>query len=139
MADASATPCATGRGTAPAPLFLFAPYRLPSKRYPAAFEEGAQSQACASLVVRYVPNGLDKTCAGVVSPKKVFRLAVERSRARRLLREAFRLERPRMRAGFDLVLIGRRKLCAMPCAAVRRDLVALCRRAGLLAEGGGRG
>ncbi len=121
-------------GSRPAPPLLFAPYRLPAARYAAAFERG-RSLACRSLVLRWVPNGLDKTCLGVVSAKRTFRLAVARSRARRLMREAFRLERPGLRAGYDLVLLGRRGLAGLSCQEVRRDLLWLCRKAGLLARG----
>ncbi len=115
------------------PFFNFAPYRLPSKRYAAVFERG-ESKACGSMVLKWLPNGLDKTCLGVVTTKKVFRLAVTRSRVRRLMREAFRLERPGLKPGFDLVLMGRSRLAGQDCAQTRRDLLWLCRKAGLLAE-----
>ncbi len=118
-------------GTRSAPPLLFAPYRLPTKRYAAAFEQG-QSLACRSLVLRWVPNGLDKTCLGVISAKRTFALAVARSRARRLMREAFRLERPRLKPGYDVVLLGRRPLVGLSCQEVRRDLLWLCRKAKLV-------
>lgn len=86
--------------------------------------------------MRWKPNGLGKTCLGVVSPKRTFRLAVDRSRARRLMREAFRLERPRLKAGYDVVLLGRRGLPGLSCQAVRRDFLWLCRKAGLMAPKG---
>ncbi len=121
-------------GSRPAPPLLFAPYRLPAARYAAAFERG-RSLACRSLVLRWVPNGLDKTCLGVVSAKRTFRLAVARSRARRLMREAFRLERPGLRAGYDLVLLGRRGLAGLSCQEVRRGLLWPCRKAGRPARG----
>lgn len=115
------------------PFFAFAPYRLPSARYAAVFERG-KSVACGSMVLKWLPNGLDRTCLGVVTAKKVFRLAVTRSRARRLMREAFRLERPGLKAGFDLVLMGRSRLGGQDCRQTRRDLLWLCRKAGLLAK-----
>ena len=115
------------------PFFRFAPYRLPSARYAAVFERG-DSKACGSMVLKWIPNGLDKTCLGVVSTKKVFRLAVTRSRVRRLMREAFRLERPGLKPGFDLVLMGRSRLAGQDCNQTRRDLLWLCRKAGLMAE-----
>ena len=87
------------------------------------------------MVLKWIPNGLDKTCLGVVSTKKVFRLAVTRSRVRRLMREAFRLERPGLKPGFDLVLMGRSRLAGQDCNQTRRDLLWLCRKAGLLVEG----
>ena len=132
--DGSPAHCDTSEGgSRSAPPLLFAPYRLPAGRYAAAFEQG-QSLACRSLVLRWVPNGLSKTCLGVISAKRTFRLAVARSRARRLMREAFRLERPGLREGYDLVLLGRRGLEGLSCHDVRRDLLWLCRKAGLLKQ-----
>ena len=130
--DELPSPNAIPEGGSPkAPPLLFAPFRLPAKRYGAAFEQGT-SLACRTLVMRWVPNGLEKTCLGVISAKKVFPLAVERSRVRRLMREAFRLERPALKAGYDLVLLGRRGVVNCSCQEVRRDLRYLCRKAGLL-------
>lgn len=113
------------------PPLLFAPYRLPAKRFPEVFEAG-RSEACAALVMRFLPNGGAKTRVGVIASKRTFHLAVERSRARRLLREAFRLEREQLAEGVDLVLIGRRQLLKMKCQDVRKALLNVCRRAGLL-------
>ncbi len=86
--------------------------------------------------MRWRANGLDKARVGILSPKKVFHLAVERSRARRLMREAFRLERPAIKPGYDLILMGRSDLKGKACATVRRDVRWMCRKAGLLAEDG---
>ena len=122
-------------GTVQAPPLLFRPYRLPGGRYEAVFASG-RSVACGAMVLRWAPNGLGRTCLGVVSAKRTLRLAVERSRARRLMREAFRLERPRLRVGFDLVLVARRRLVGESCQEARRDLLWQCRKAGLLAKGG---
>ena len=99
--------------------------------------------AGSAMVMRWRANGLAKSRVGVVAAKRTLRLAVERSRARRLMREAFRLERPALAAGVDVVLIARRKLVEGDCAAARRELRWLWRKAGLLdrAEraGGARG
>ena len=94
--------------------------------------------ACGTMVLRWAPNGLGKTCLGVVTAKKTLRRAVDRSRARRLMREAFRLERPGLRPGFDLVLLARRRLAEISCQEARRDFLWLCRKARLVAVGGGR-
>ncbi len=116
------------------PPLLLSPYRLPTKCYAEVFEKGA-SIACKTLVMKWHANGLEKTRIGVISPKKIFHLAVERSRARRLMREAFRLERPQLASGYDLVLIGRNELKEKSCADARRDLRWMCRKAALLREG----
>lgn len=113
------------------PPLLFSPFRLPGKAYAAVFEQG-RAVAGRGLLVRWLPNGQDKTRAGVVSPKRVFHLAVERSRVRRLMREAFRLERVRLITGVDLILMGRRGMLEMTCADVRRELLRLCKKASLM-------
>ena len=118
-------------GSSKAPPLLFSPYRLPTNAFPALFDTG-KSEASRSLVMRYVPNGLEKTRVGVIAAKRTFRRAVDRTRARRLMREAFRLEREQLATGYDLVLIGRQKLTELQCQDVRHELLKLCRRAKLL-------
>ncbi len=120
-------------GSSKAPPLLFSPYRLPTNAFPALFDAG-KSEASRSLVMRYVPNGLEKTRVGVIAAKRTFRRAVDRTRARRLMREAFRLEREQLATGYDLVLIGRQKLTELQCQDVRSELLKLCRRAKLLAN-----
>ena len=122
-------------GSRKAPPLLFAPFRLPASAVDSLFGEG-QSIACGTLVLRWKPNGLDKCRIAVISPKKTFRLAVQRSRARRLMREAFRLERPGLKPGYDLVLLGRNRLIGRSCDAVRKDLMWLCGKAGIRAKKG---
>ncbi len=117
--------------TSSAHPLLFSPYRLPGKDYAALFEQG-HSFACRTLILRWIPNTMEKTRLGVISPKRVFKLAVERSRARRLMREAFRLERPSLKPGYDLVLMGRAGLKGCTCEEVRKDLRWMCRKVGLL-------
>ncbi len=116
-----------------APPLLFSPFRLPSARYASVFD-GGRSFACKTMVLRWIPNAQSKTCMGGIAPKRVFHLAVERSRARRLMREAFRLERPFLCPGYDLVIMGRAGLKGRSCQEVRRDLRWMCRKVGLWQE-----
>lgn len=60
--------------------------------------------------------------------------AVRRNKLKRLLREAFRLERHRLPPGLDVVLIPRQREDDFPLAALRAELVPLVQRA--LAHGG---
>ena len=62
---------------------------------------------------------------GVVASKRTFRRAVDRNRAKRLLREAFRLNRGKIDNGCDLVIIARRRILEAKCAEVGRELVRL--------------
>lgn len=65
---------------------------------------------------------------GVVASKRTFRRAVDRNRAKRLLREAFRLNRGRIDNGCDLVVIARRRILEAKCADVGRELARLLNR-----------
>lgn len=70
---------------------------------------------------------------GVAAGRRQFRRAVDRNRARRLMREAYRLNRHRLTGDVDVVLVARVPILKSPLDAVERDLLRLCKRAGLLA------
>jgi len=55
--------------------------------------------------------------------------AVRRNKLKRLLREAFRLERGRLPGAVDLVLIPRQRADDFPLAALREEIVQLVQRA----------
>jgi ribonuclease P protein component len=67
---------------------------------------------------------------GVVASKRTFRRAVDRNRAKRLLREAFRLNRGRIAADADLVIIARRQILKAKCADAEREFMRLIKKAG---------
>jgi ribonuclease P protein component len=67
---------------------------------------------------------------GIVVAKKQLPKAVDRNRAKRLLREAFRAAGPALPAGWDIVLVARRSLPGQPLArlvAALREGVARAR------------
>jgi ribonuclease P protein component len=72
---------------------------------------------------------------GVVTSRKIGN-AVIRSRARRLLREAFRVHQHDLAEPVDLVLIARSSITNKKLAGVEKDFLTTLRKAGLLKQTG---
>jgi|SRR5688572_4115747 len=70
---------------------------------------------------------------GVITSRKVGE-SVQRSRARRLLREAYRLHQFELEHPVDLVLVARPSIVGKTFADVERDFLAALRRGRLLKE-----
>jgi ribonuclease P protein component len=70
---------------------------------------------------------------GVIASKRTLRRAVDRSRAKRLMREAYRRHRDCFRGNRDIVLIARRPISHASLALVEDELLRLARRGGCLA------
>jgi len=71
------------------------------------------------------------TRLGVVASSKIGG-AVIRTRAKRLLRESFRLHQLELAQPLDLVLVARASIVGKDFAVVERDFLAVLRKAGLL-------
>ena len=65
-----------------------------------------KSRGSRFVVVLYRKNNLDFTRTAFVSSKKVGN-SVQRSRARRLMREAYRSMSSRVKPGYDIILVAR--------------------------------
>lgn len=79
---------------------------------------------------RRLPGG-STSRVGVVTSAKLGN-AVVRSRARRLLRESFRLHQHELNQPVDLVLVARRSVIEKGLAGVEKDFLTTLRKAGLL-------
>lgn len=105
----------------------------------AHFEEAfAQKRSFVGrYMVLWVREGTDaRLRLGLVSSRKVGG-AVERNRARRRLREAWRLNRYRLLGKVDVVLVARRAIGEASAAEVEAELLRLCARAGLFEKATG--
>ena len=88
--------------------------------------------ALGCLIVNWhrLPEGMAPK-VGVVTSRKIGG-AVERSRARRLLRESFRQHQHELAQPVELVLVARPSIADRDFAAVEKDFLAVLNRAGLL-------
>ena len=86
------------------------------------------------LVVVYALKNRTKNVRVVITTSKKVGNAVQRNRSRRVIREAFRALAPRVRPGFDLVLVARGKTPYVKSTDVRRQLERQLQAAGLLRE-----
>ena len=71
---------------------------------------------------------------GVIASKRTLRRAVDRNRAKRLMREVYRLNRYLFFGKLDVVLIARRPIAKATLAQVEKDLMRLAGKAGMLSE-----
>ena len=84
------------------------------------------------LWLRVAPDAARRV--GVVTSRRTLRTAVARNRARRLLRETFRLQRVHLRPDADVVLVARGRIADARRPAVDDDFRAVCRKARIWSE-----
>ena len=119
----AATPIRRGLGRAS---------RLKQARDFVRLRGAGQRTANGCLIANWLPlPGGTRSRLGVVVSKKVGG-SVVRSRAKRLLREAFRLHQHELTQPVDLVLVARQSIVGDSFADVERDFLATLRRIGLL-------
>jgi ribonuclease P protein component len=85
------------------------------------------------MVLSLLPNALSHNRYGFITTKSLGK-AVVRNRVRRLLREAVRLLHPRLKPGFDMVIISRPGVLNQPLDVVQHTVKELCERAGIVVE-----
>ena len=109
-------------------------FRLDSAGYRSTFENGKSlaSRLFAMWILRIQGGGVGR--AGTVASKRTFHDAVQRNRARRLLREAYRTQRAHLEPGVQLVLLARRMILKATSREVADELRRQCRKAGIWRE-----
>ena len=107
-----------------------------SREFGAVYNKG-RSVGDRYVVFFYKKNGLDYIRTGFLASKKVGN-AVKRNRARRLMKESYRLMSP-LPAGYDLIFIARNTIEGKSCQEVKRSMESAVRRAGLQHKKNGSG
>ena len=84
-----------------------------------------------ALVTYVMRNRTGGIRVGITTSKKIGN-AVTRSRARRVIREAFRAAYPHVRPGYDFVFVARGKTAFLKSTQVHRVMMAQLKEAGVL-------
>jgi ribonuclease P protein component len=82
---------------------------LNARDYGAVFDDAPVRASHQHLLILSKPNQLSSARLGLVIAKKNVRLAVQRNRIKRILRESFRLNQQQL-VGLDIVILARRGL-----------------------------
>ncbi len=116
----------------PKPLRLARASRVTSNRDFVRIRQQGERLAQGCLVANWnvLPEGA-RPKLGVVTSRKIGG-AVQRTRARRLLRESFRLHQHEFARPVELILVARISISGKKFADVEKDFLATLRRAGLL-------
>ena len=116
----------------PKPLRLARASRVTANRdFIRIRQEGERlAQGCLIANWNFLPEGA-KPKLGVVTSRKIGG-AVQRARARRLLRESFRLHQHDLARPVEIILVARNSIGGKKFADVEKDFMATLRRAGLL-------
>lgn len=85
----------------------------------------------SSLVCYFKKNKIGTTRVGITSSKKIGN-AVERNRARRVIRAAFSELFPLIDGGWDIIFVARRKTCKIKSTRVREVMEAQLREAEII-------
>lgn len=103
--------------------------RLPGSKYKSVFDRGRLYRG--RLFSVWVLTSPHAGCqAGVVVSKKSFHHAVDRNRAKRIMREAFRLCVSEIQEDTSIVMVGRSSLGGKSVRDVQSELRYLARRYG---------
>jgi len=121
----------------PKPLGLPRSRRIKQGRDFARAKTQGQRMTQGCLILNWVnlPQGAPSR-VGIITGRRIGQ-AVVRTRARRLLREVFRLNQARLSRSVDVVLVARPSIVEKPFSIVAGDFIAALRKARLYREEAG--
>ncbi len=107
-------------------------FRLSHKKaFALIFKEGSYA-SLGALSLKWRPTHLSRSAVGFIASKKNFPKAVNRNRAKRVLREAMRSQLFALRPGFAIIVLYRYKPETLTYDAIERDLRLLLKKNNLL-------
>ncbi len=90
-----------------------------------------KSVASNALVIYYLKNRTGKARVGITTSRKIGN-AVERNRSRRVIKEGFRKVMPKIKTGYDYVLVARSKTKRLKSTDISSALLLLLSNEGLI-------
>ncbi|MDQ5983096.1 MAG: Ribonuclease P protein component [Eubacteriales bacterium SKADARSKE-1] len=101
-----------------------------NKDFNRAYSKG-RSYVCHALVVYIIKNYKKGTRIGITTSKKIGN-AVERNRARRVIKEAYRQIAPKISGNFDIVFVARRPATNTLSTKIMEQMLKQLKLAGLV-------
>jgi ribonuclease P protein component len=91
------------------------------KEFEAVFKGGRTIRG-KSAFLKYLINGTEQTRIGFVVSKKISKLAVERNKAKRRMRDIVRLKKDSLKDGLSIVLVSLPPIKEMEYKEIKEDL-----------------
>lgn len=88
------------------------------KDYRRAYNRG-RFASCDAVTAYFFPNKLSVNRIGITTGKKIGN-AVERNRARRIIKAAYRLNEEKFPIGYDVVFVARKDICGKKSTDIER-------------------
>jgi ribonuclease P protein component len=100
---------------------------LNASAYKAVFDDATLKVSSQQVLFLARPNSLDQPRLGLVIAKKNVRLAVQRNRIKRAIRESFRLQQHQLNP-IDVIVLARRGLDQLDSCALQQMFTELLQR-----------
>ncbi len=104
-----------------------------NKRFLQLYRKG-NCRVTGSFVLYYKPNKSEENRLGITVGKKSVGNAVKRNRAKRIIREAYRLCEPALKTGYDFVIASKSKTPFLKTEDIVRDMKYAFGRENLIKE-----